>query len=222
MKKLLFIFVLCLVASLSFAQKQVQKSGEPYWTSGGEWIFSGATVADANNVLRWAPVFNFQNFLHFDQSESFGWFTGMNFRNVGFIFDESPSTRKKVRTYNLGIPIGVKLGNLDGQFIFAGYELEMAFNYRERTFVDERRVDRFNVWFSDRVNLWQSSFFAGINLPGGTNLKIKYYPTEFFNRSFTTSDPVTGVTSRPYENLQANVFYVSLSFDVMKRGKFNF
>jgi hypothetical protein len=222
MKKILLIVVVVITSFNSMAQKQVQSVGKPYWSSGGEWIFSAGTVADANNVLRWAPIVNLQNFLNFDQSNRFGWFTGFNVRNVGFIFDESPSVRKKVRSYNVGIPLGVKFGNLDGKFLFAGYELERSVNYRERTFVDERRVDRFNVWFSDRVNPWQSSLFFGINYSSGTTLKFKYYPTEFFNRGFSATDGITGAIIRPYENIQANVFYVSLSFDVFSKGKFAF
>jgi hypothetical protein len=218
-RTLLLIIFLISFSFLVQAQKEVSVFPKTYWSSGGEWIFSGGTVDGYNNVLRWAPVINLQNFLNFDQSANFGWFTGANIRNVGFIFDESPSIRKKVRTYNLGVPIGVKFGDLNRQFFFAGYELEWAFNYRERTFRDERRVDRFNVWFSDRVNLWQSSFFAGMTLPGGTSIKVKYYPTEFFNRSFTATDPDTGATIRPYENFQANVFYISLIFNVFKGGK---
>lgn len=220
MKKFLLITFFALISLSSFAQKSAFP--QTYWSSGGEWIFSAGTVADANNVLRWAPIINLQNFYNVDYSENFGIFTGFNVRNVGFIFDESPTVRKKVRSYNVGIPLGVKFGNMNGKFIFAGYELERSVNYRERTFVDERRVDRFNVWFSDRVNPWQSSLFLGVNYRSGTTLKIKYYPTEFFNRNFTATDPNTGATIRPYENIQANVFYVSLSFDVFSKGKLAF
>lgn len=221
MKKALLLFVFILQTPvLLYAQKEVGVFPKSYWSSGGEWIFSAGTVEGYNNVLRWAPVFNVQNVLNFDKSQNFGWFTGVNVRNVGFIFDESPSIRKKVRTYNIGVPLGVKFGDLNNQFFFAGYELEWAVNYRERTFIDERRVDRFNVWFSDRVNNWQSSLFAGISLPGGTDIKLKYYLTEFFNRDFTVTDPNTGVISRPYQDFRANVFTISLSFNVFKQGQF--
>ncbi|MCC5936804.1 MAG: hypothetical protein JJU34_05950 [Lunatimonas sp.] len=218
-RKLLLIAFMIQYSFLVQAQKEVSVFPKTYWSSGGEWIFSGGTVDGYNNVVRWAPVINLQNFLNFDQSKNFGWFTGTNLRNVGFIFDESSSIRKKVRSYNLGIPIGIKIGDLNRQFFFAGYELEWAFNYRERTFRDERRIDRFNVWFSDRVNLWQSSVFAGMTLPGGTSIKVKYYPTEFFNRNFTATDPDTGTSFRPFENYQANVLFISLSFNVFKAGK---
>ncbi|WP_100627972.1 hypothetical protein [Algoriphagus formosus] len=215
-------FALVLFLSTSFLQAQDSEPAYPskYWSSGGEWIFSTGNVEGQNNVVRWSPVINLQNFLNFDRSQNFGWFTGVNLRNVGFIYDESPSIRKKFRTYNLGVPLGLKFGNLDKTFFYLGYELEIAFNYKEKTFVDERKTDKFNVWFSDRVNLFQSSVFAGVSLSNGTSIKFKYYPTGFFNQDFSISE--MGQTMRPYENLQANIFYVSLSFDIFDRGEFSF
>lgn len=215
----LFIFSLCF--SSTFAQtKTVEKDYKPYFTSGGEWIFSTGTLQNNNNVVRFSPVLNLQSLLNFDKSESFGWFTGINIRNVGFIFDESASVRKKVRNYNLGIPIGVKLGHMEDRFFFAGYELEIAMNYRERTFVDEKRTERFSVWFSDRVNTLQHALFIGYNFPKGTSIKAKYYLNSFFNQSFTASDG-NGGTFRPYEGLNANIFYISLSFDLFRNGVLN-
>ncbi|MCH6232551.1 hypothetical protein [Cognataquiflexum rubidum] len=211
------IFIITFALSAALAQtKTVTKEGKPYFTSGGEWIFSTGTVQNKNNVLRFSPVINLQTLLNFDQSESFGWFTGVNIRNVGFIFDESPSVRKKVRNYNLGIPIGVKLGNMDDRFFFAGYEFEIAMNYRERTFVDEVRTERFSVWFSDRVNTFQHAVFIGYTLPKGTSIKAKYYLTSFFNQGFTASDG-DGGTFQPYAGLDANIFYVSLNFALFKK-----
>jgi len=70
------------------------------------------------------------------------------------------------------------------------------------------------------VNLFQSSIFAGVSLSNGTSIKFKYYPTGFFNQDFTISE--MGQDMRPYENLQANIFYVSLSFDIFDRGDFSF
>lgn len=220
MKQALILgFAFFLSVSFSSAQKSAAAYPNTYWSSGGEWIFSTGAIDGSNNVIRWSPVINLQNFLNFDQSQNFGTFTGINLRNVGFIYDESASVRKKIRTYNLGIPVGVKIGNLDKTFFFLGYELEMALNYKEKTFVDERKTDKFNIWFSDRVNLFQSSFFAGISLSSGTSIKFKYYPTGFFNQDFTVSE--MGQTIRPYENFQANIFYISLNFDVFNKGEFS-
>ena len=77
MKKLYTtLFLLSFVVFASFAQtKTVTKESKPYFTSGGEWIFSTGTLENNNNVMRFSPVINLQNLLNFDQSEIFGWFT---------------------------------------------------------------------------------------------------------------------------------------------------
>ncbi|WP_194775387.1 hypothetical protein [Pararhodonellum marinum] len=204
----------------SFAQeKVVERERKVYTSSGGEWIFSSGTLDNLNNVVRFSPVFNFQNLVNFDETDRFGWFTGLNLRNVGFIYDESPSVRKKARVYNLGIPLGVKVGDLSNRFLFFGYELEMPLNYKEKTFTNERRTDRFNVWFSDRVRPFQHSLMVGMGLPKGTSIKFKYYFSQFYNRNFQQTD-ANGITSRPYEDLNVNIFYVSLNFSLFRNTDF--
>ena len=112
MIKTLTTLLFWVVATLPLAAQT-----KPYTTSSGELIFSGSTW-DGDGAVRFSPVINMQNLINFDKSESFGWFTGLNLRNVGFIYDESDAVRKKVRTYNLGVPVGVKVGKLDGKFIY--------------------------------------------------------------------------------------------------------
>jgi hypothetical protein len=221
MKKALPTFVLGLFLSLAgFAQTKVVESKKPYWTSGGEWIFSSGTLDNFNNVVRFSPVINLQSLANFDKTSKFGWFTGVNIRNVGFIYDESATVRKKVRNYNLGIPIGLKFGNLDKSFFFGGYELEMALNYRERRFENEVRTDRFSVWFSDRVNFFQHALFVGVALPRGTSIKAKYYLTSFYNQDFQASDG-SGNLVKPYQGIDANIFYISLNFSLFKNWELN-
>ena len=201
-----------------FSQSKVVESKKPYWTSGGEWIFSSGTLDNYNNIVRFSPVINLQVLANFDKTDNFGWFTGGTFRNVGFIFEQSPTVRYKVRNYNLGIPIGFKYGNLDKVFAFGGYELEMALNYRERKFENEIRQTRFSVWFSDRVNFFQHAVFVGVALPKGTSIKAKYYLTSFFNQDFQASDG-NGNMVKPYQGIDANIFYVSLNFSLFRNWK---
>jgi hypothetical protein len=59
--------------------------------------------------------------------------------------------------------------------------------------------------------------FVGINFKGGLNLKFKYYNTAFFNRNY--SETVNGAEVKPYQNLEANVFYFSIDFNVFKDVK---
>src|SRR5688572_13786270 len=102
-----------------FSQSDASSS-KPYFTSGGEVIFSFADVEQNGNnyssTMRFAPVFNLQAIVNKDMSEKFGLFTGLAVRNVGYITKDyiDPSNnlnyKKKFRSYNLGLPIGIKVG----------------------------------------------------------------------------------------------------------------
>ncbi len=214
MKKTLFTLILTLLATYGFTQKKT------YTTTGMEVVFSGASVTidgtEANTVLRFTPFFNFQTILNMDQSEKFGIFTGLGIRNVGFIYDDpnNPGTRKKVRNYYVGIPAGIKVGNLNGLFLYGGYELELPINYKEKTFIDEEKTNKFNSWFSNRTQL-QNTLFVGIQFPYGANIKFKYYMNNFYKQSYTL-----GNGDKPYADFEANMFYISLNFALFRNVDF--
>ncbi len=67
---------------------------------------------------------------------------------------------------------------------FAGYEVEFPFAYKEKHFVNEEKVYKEVIWFTDRVEPVQSSLMAGIQLPYGATIKFKYYLTNFHNRDY--------------------------------------
>jgi hypothetical protein len=193
-----------------------------YSSASGEMIFSFANITrNGNKVdskLRWSPVFNLQGLVNYDFNNHFGFFHGLTMRNVGFTYDQSADTMKKFRTYNVGIPLGIKLGNLEkGLFIYGGYEFEMPFHYKEKTFINEDKTDKISVYFSNRVNWYTQSLFVGLNFPGGYNLKFKYYINEFFNKNYTES--TSGVQVKPFENFNAHVFYIALDYNVFKDVK---
>ncbi len=189
---------------------------EFYTTTGGEMIFSFATIDndgnDGGNIIRWSPVFNFQFYGNYDINDNFGLMFGGTIRNVGFIYDvpDEVNTKKKFRNYNFGIPVGIKIGKMDRFFFFGGYEIEFPFNYKEKTFIDEKK-EKFNVWFSKRVPSHYHTVYAGVQFPYGISLKFKYYLSEFFNQNFTESDGY-----QPYKGLKANVFYFSISTSLFR------
>jgi hypothetical protein len=200
------------------------QSKKTYWTTGGEWILSFADIkqngANLSSIARFSPVFNFQNLANFDRTEKFGLFAGFAIRNVGFIYDVPNSNiRMKYRTYNLGIPVGIKLGNLNRTFFYGGYELEIPFNLKTKTFTNEDKTSKNSVWFSGQTNTFMSAVFVGVQLPYGANLKFKYYLTNFFNKNYTAQD-ASGNPYKPYQNMQVNVFYFSLNFFLFKNTEF--
>ncbi len=215
MKFIVFIAVLLTITAATAQDKK-----NIYTTTSGELIFSFANINydgdETGSVMRFSPVFNFQNWVNLDQSDNFGYFTGLSVRNVGFIYDvPNTTTRKKYRTYSLGIPVGIKIGNLSNRFLFAGYELELPFNFKEKTFVDEVKESKKSIWFSKQVKTFSHSLMVGVQMPYGATLKFKYYLSNFFNKDYQASDGQGG-TYKPYANSDYNVFYFSLSFGLLK------
>ena len=206
MKKILVILISSFfIISNSYSQNT-------YFTSGGEMIFSFASINDnrysESSTIRWAPFFNVQSMLNMDFSDNMGLFTGLAIRNVGYIYDnysdmEGAIVKKKFRSYNLGLPLGIKLGNLDKFFIYGGYEIEVPFVYKEKTFDGGDKIDKITGWFSKRQNLFQHGFLVGIQLPFGSNIKFKYYLSEFHNQDFTDK-----AGNKPYAGLESNIFYI--------------
>ncbi len=188
-----------------------------YSTSMLEIQLSWANVTmngeELGGPVRFSPFFNLSDYINVDLSDKTGLFSGLAIRNVGFIYDVDENTRIKARTYNLGIPFGVKIGQLDKAFIYAGYEIEFPINYKEKTFINEQKT-KFNKWFSERTVI-QHALMVGIQLPYGSNLKFKYYLSNFYKKSYSESDG-NGGTVKPYENMDVNVMYISLNIYLLR------
>jgi hypothetical protein len=186
-----------------------------YITTGTEWLFSFPQLdvngSDRGGVVRFAPFFNMQGMVHYDLGLNAGLFLGGSVRNHGFIFDE-PGTpfRYKYRTYNVGVPAGIKLGRMHETLVFIGYEVELPVNYKEKRFANERKEDKFNVWLSDRTERLFHTAFIGFQGPRGSTLTFRYQLNNFHDRSFT--ETVDGVTTQPYAALNAHVVSVALGY----------
>jgi hypothetical protein len=203
-----------------FSQSEKSKS-KAYVTTGGELIFSFANTEQNGNslgsVMRFSPVFNLQVMVNQDMSKNFGLFTGLSVRNVGYITDDykDPANnliyKKKFRTYNLALPLGFKVGDLNKTFFYGGYEAELAFSYKEKTYDGGDKISKISGWFSDRNELFQHGFLVGVQFPRGVNVKFKYYLSEFHNQDYTTNANI-----KPYAGLKTNIMYVSLNFFLFK------
>ena len=218
------ILICVAVFSLSFTvlcfSQSKESPSKAYVTSGGELIFSLASIEQNGNnenaTLRFSPVVNFQVMVNKDLGKNFGLFGGLALRNVGYIMNDYIDSngleyKKKFRSYNIGIPFGLKVGNLDKTFFYGGYEIEFPISYKEKTYDGGDKIDKITGWFSDRNELFQHGFLAGVQFPGGVNVKFKYYLSEFHNQDYTTNANV-----KPYAGLKTNIFYVSLNFFLFK------
>ena len=197
-----------------------------YTSNGGEWIFSTPILdvdgSDRGAVIRFSPFFNAQWYGNYDLNEHVGLFLGLSIRNQGFIYQvPDTSIRYKFRTYNVWLPVGFKLGNMNKTLVYFGYELEMPFNYKEKLFENEKKEDKFNVWFSDRTEPFFQSVFVGFQGPYGATLTVRYYLTNFHNKDFT--ETVDGVEVKPYAGLNSNVLAISIGYALFdgRRSVFN-
>ncbi|MEJ2593899.1 MAG: hypothetical protein P8100_01935 [bacterium] len=189
-----------------------------YATGGPEVIFSLAEIDNngykGGNILRFAPFMNVQVFGNADFGKHFGLIFGGAIRNVGFIYNYPDSVSKfKYRSYNLGIPVGLKVGNMNGFLLYGGYEIEFPFSFKQKEFYDNTKIKNVE-WFTSRLPSYYQSFFVGVQFPYGFSLKFKYYFSEFFNQEYRTSEG-----DQPYQGLQANIFYFSLNFSIFRNNK---
>lgn len=218
------IFTLILIAGMMIPVSGQVKKTKTYFSGGTEFIFGFASIDnkgdDGGNVMRFTGWFHLQGNFNFDINSSFGLFAGLGLRNVGFIYNDRESgLKKKYRTYNVGIPVGFKVGQMNHVLLFAGYEIEFPTNYKEKTFNNERKDDKFNIWFTKRVPALYNTLFVGVQLPYGIGLKFKYYLTNFFNESYTEVNQ-DGVSVQPYKDIDVRVFYFSVNFNLFRNAKY--
>jgi hypothetical protein len=170
--------------------------------------------------------------LNVDFNKFIGLYTGLGIRNIGFITEDlyqnigflniddthvdwNKNTKIKRRTYSLGIPLAVKLGNLNKDvFFYGGGEYEYTFHYKQKLFIDGNKY-KYPEWNSKRVNTWMPSVFAGIQFPRGINLKVKYYMENFLNPGFTGIDFGEDVDYSHFNS--TGIWYISISTILNKK-----
>lgn len=206
------LYILLLCPATVFSQKF-------YTVSGGEIIFQSALVEqnnnDINTNLRFTAGFHAGEFLHFDLGDFVGVFSGIGLRNVGFITEEN-DIRIKYRSFNLGIPLAIKLGSFKKNFYaFGGAEYEWMVHFKQKIFMEDNKYKN-SKWFSNRTPRFIPSAFAGFQFPGGIQVKVKYYLDNFLNHKFDGGDIYNDYTA--FNKTQ--IWYISLSF-MVKHKKAN-
>jgi hypothetical protein len=197
-----------------------------YWSSGLDmFLFSTARAYSAASKttdlspLRFTYFLNFGFNLNYDISKNIGVFTGIGMKNLGYIekYATNDSTVKR-RVLALGIPVGIKFGNLHRHtYGFAGIGVDAPFNYKEKGYIKRGNKDKFNEWFSDRTPRLMHYWFAGFAFKPGLTLKGQYYPSNFINGNYkeTVTTGTTTTVVRPYSSIGTTSMYVlSVGFDI--------
>lgn len=237
------IICFCILTSLIFCNIEAQKIKITNVTT-WEMIFSmsnfelteefkntypNAEITKTN--VRFTPFFNVGEYWNFDYGNFIGLYTGLGIKNVGLISDErlpkvvgsDQVTDYKIirRIYTAGIPLAIKLGNFkEHLYFFGGGEFEIALHYKEKYWTDTHSragsKTKSTQWFGDQTPLLMSSMFAGVQLPGGFNVKFKYYLNDFLDNSFEkgrnndAGQPFNVSDLTRYN--QSSVFYFSISW----------
>jgi len=215
MKKFLLIVVLFI--SVPLIQVNAQKF---YHTLGWEFLFQWAYIEKTGPSIVSTPV-RFTGFLHLgsyyhlDFTNNIGLYTGLAVRNVGFIYDEDVPQKTIRRSYTLGLPVALKLGSFkDHLYFFGGGEYELLFVYKGKRWMSYERSGpklKETAWFSNKTERFVPSVFAGVQFPGGVNLKFKMYLGDFLNINYVGPDFGQQDVSFA-EFTKINLYYISVSW----------
>jgi len=198
----------------------------------------------ANNV-RFTLFFHLGQYFHYDFNDRIGLFSGLAVRNVGMITDETlpqtvtttgasvPYEDFKIirRQYMLGVPLALKFGSFKNHFyLFAGGEYELAFVLKEKYWTGSYSRDGTKTknvkWFSNQTPTFLPSLFAGVQLPGGINLKFKYYLTDFLNTDYKVSGNTQEGSTFDLSDLsrykESQIFYFSICWQFNTAELFGF
>lgn len=216
------IFFALLVLPVIFTQPA--SSQDVYAISSWENLFQWADLegtpqasTNINEILRYTIVLNVGQYWHVDFNNVIGLFSGLAIRNVGFIYDTDIPTKTIRRSYNLGVPLALKLGVFDKHlYLFGGAEYELLFHYKGKRWLSNDRDGtklKHSEWFSSKTKRFVPAVFGGVQFPGGFNVKYKYYLEHFLNSSYVGSDLTEqNVNFADYTNLKMHYISVSWQF----------
>ena len=168
MKKIIILFgtLLCLQIN-AFSQ-----NNKMYGVFESQTLFQVGMIEDSagnqvKSILRFAPVANYTLQAHKDFFKSFGIYTGIGVKNVGFITrNNSTDITVKSRAYCISVPVGLKFGNLkDEKYLFIAGEFLTQLDYKEKVFTDGDKSKRKSFYNND-VNLFNYSGSIGLSFKG--------------------------------------------------------
>lgn len=157
---------------------------------------------------RFTCFFNAGLTFNVNPARHFGLFTGIDIKNIGFIEKNAGGATVKRRSYNIGMPLGMKVGNMVAgkPYFFAGGGIEMPIQYKEKSFVIRDQKTKISEWFSNRTASVMPYVFLGAAVSHGCTFKVQYYPGNFLNPAFTTNG------TQPYAGYNVRLVLVSIGY----------
>ncbi|MCP1381720.1 hypothetical protein [Runella salmonicolor] len=218
-----FLTSVAAIAQDSVEDSAKEKSSKIYYTQGGNGAllsFSQVTRngKEVGSIPRFTLFFNLGTNANLDLGNHFGVFGGLNLTNIGMITEEeivgtvkTDKFKTKQRVYAVGIPVGIKIGDLRNFYVYGGAEAGFAINYKQKDFINGEKVDKFNEWFSNRTNAFMPAVFVGFQAKNGFGLKVQYYLNDFLNQGFSEG----GV--KPYAGTESQIFFLTLGYNFNKK-----
>lgn len=210
MKKLIqSLSLVLLCAFISFgAQAQLKKKSPNKISVTGSADASMLQLALVDNgisseisTLRYTYYWNMGFDFNYKVAKNLTLYSGLALKNLGYI-QKNDSATSKVRTYNIGVPLGLKIGNLKGSHLMIGGGVDFPINLKEKYWVNGRSNKvKGNEWFSDLVNPVQPFATIGYRFKVPLKAKFHYYPTNFWNSDYNN-------------NLTVNLMVLTLGFDI--------
>lgn len=171
--------------------------------------------AKSLGTLRFSAWANIGATCNYNFNKHIGIYTGLDLKNIGFIEKYAvQNTTVKSRLYTLGVPIGLRFGDMPNRnYFFMGGGIDLAIHYKSKTWSDVQAKTKLNEWFSDYTQPFLPYVFGGLSFKG-LCFKVQYYPTNFLNEEKTLGSPATKI----HANKKVNLLLFSIGKD-MKFGK---
>jgi len=169
-------------------------------------------------VPRFTAVINLGFTFHYDLNDKLGLISGLGIRNMGFIEKANGFTVKR-RVLSLGIPLGIKVGDLRNRnFVFGGAGIDLPFHYKEKGFKNRKDKGKHSEWFGDQTPRVMPFVFVGHSWDPGITLKFQYYPGNFVNPDYAQK-MLTEEYEYPFSGHKVNLLLLSLGIDI-QYGKY--
>lgn len=223
--KNILLFLFSALFCLNLSAQKVNAHLETYSQAG---ILSFSQVSDSGQSISSLPRFtflgNYGRNVHIDFGKHFGFFTGLESKNVGFITKNEQNLKIKRRIYGIGIPLALKIGNFEKWYVYGGAEYQYAFNYKMKTFDDKGNKTKYqSSWGGTETPNFLPSAFVGLNWKS-LDIKLQYYFQNFINSEKTAinafnpafMDIKDSYYKNYYKNYNANVFLIQVGI----RGDF--
>ncbi len=201
--------------------------------SSSEYIFSLANTSTKNGpsvdpVLRFSMWFNSGAVVQQRLNNNFALVSGINIRNVGMI-NSIDSIRLKHRVYGVGVPLAVRIGDLNKKIsVTLGAEAELFLNYKVKEFINKDKIYKKNEWLANEVELFNPSVFAQFHFGKNYYIRIKYYLNNFLKECVAAPGSTAPCGYTMHNNsgtvingypLSTQLFYISLGSERLKSKK---